>query len=71
MRWPRGYSAHECAPKDWRRTPDMTGSYELDASIKRTRNRDVPDRLKMFVENETAYGARTGYDGYHNYGGDS
>lgn len=71
MRRLRGYQMHECAPKDWRNTQDVTGSYELDAAIKRSRNRDVPDRLRVYIENETAYGARTGYDGYHNYGGDT
>ena len=71
MRRPKGYQSHECCPNEWRNTPDMSGSHELDAVIKRSRNRDVPDRLKLFLENETAYGARTGYDGYHNYGGDT
>ena len=71
MRWPKGHLAHECAPKEWRNTPDMTGSHELDASIKRSRNKDVPERLRVFLENEVAYGALTGYDGYHNYGGDT
>ena len=71
MRNPKGHAFHECAPKEWRRTPDMTGSYELDAAIRRNPNKDIPKRLKLFMENETAYGARTGYDGYHNYGGDT
>ena len=62
---------HECAPKDWRKIPDMTGSHELDAVILRSKNGNIPDRLKVFLENEVAYGARTGYDGYHNYGGDT
>lgn len=61
---------HECCPKDWRETPDISGSYELDAAIHRSKNRDVPNRLKVYVERETAYGARTGYDGYHGYSGD-
>ena len=62
---------HEAAPKEWRRTPDITGSFELDASIARSKNKDVPIRLKSYLERENAYGARTGYDGYHNYGGDT
>jgi hypothetical protein len=62
---------HECCPKEWRATPDMSGSYELDASILRSKNKDVPARLKLFLENESAYGPRTGYDGYHNYSGDT
>jgi hypothetical protein len=71
MKHLKGHACHECAPKDWRQTPDLTGSHELDAAIARTKNKDVPDRLKMFMENEVAYGARTGYDGYHNYSGDN
>lgn len=62
---------HLCAPKDWRTTPDISGSYELDAVIVRSRNRDVPDRLAMFVENDSAYGPLTAYNGYRNYTGDS
>ena len=71
MRYPKGHTSHECCPEDWRKTPDLTGSFELDAVIKKSTNKDVPKRLKLYMENETAYGARTGYDGYHNYGGDS
>lgn len=71
MRNPKGHTCYECAPKDWRKTPDLTGSHELDAVILRNPNRNIPARLKLFLENENAYGARTGYDGYHNYGGDS
>ena len=71
MRYPKGHTSHECCHEDWRKTPDLTGSFELDAVIKKSTNKDVPKRLKLYMENETAYGARTGYDGYHNYGGDS
>jgi hypothetical protein len=71
MRYPKGCHSHTVCPEEWRRTPDMTGSYELDAVIKRSRNKDVPDRLKMYLENESAYGPRTAYNGYHNYGGDA
>lgn len=62
---------HQCAPKDWRSTRNISGSYELDASIERSHNRDVPDRLAMFIENDSAYGPITAYGGYHNYTGDS
>lgn len=65
------HSCHECAPKEWRQTPDMTGSYELDAAIARSNNANLPARLKLFMENEMAYGPSTGYRGYHNYGGDA
>lgn len=71
MRYLKGQPHHECCPVEWRRTPDLTGCYELDAVIHRNGNKDVPHRLAYYLEQETAYGARTGYDGYHNYGGDS
>lgn len=70
MRRPRG-ACHECCPADWRQTTNITGSYELDAAIMKNKNKDVPDRLKMFVDNDTAYGPSTAYNGYHNYGKDS
>lgn len=60
---------HQCAPRDWRETPDVSGAYELDAAIARNSNRDLPDRLKMYV-GRAAYGPRTAYNGYHGYGGD-
>jgi len=71
MRYLKGSPHHECCPKEWRNTPDLTGSFELDAVISRNTNKDIPHRLAYYLEQETAYGARTGYDGYHNYGGDS
>ena len=71
MKYIKGNSKHECAPKEWRTTPDYTGCYTLDACIHRNTNKDLPHRLAYFLEQENAYGARTGYDGYHNYGGDS
>jgi hypothetical protein len=74
-------SCHECAPKDWRGTPNITGSYELDGMIDRTTNKDMKDRLRMyaaggFVPNagagalDAGYGPRTGYNGYNGYSGD-
>ncbi len=61
---------HECCPEDWRKTPDVTGSHELDAVINQNSNKDIPDRLKMYVGQE-AYGPLTGYNGYHGYSGDN
>lgn len=71
MRHMKGFAKHEVAPQEWRNTPDMTGSFELDAVIAHNSNKDIPHRMAFYLENETAYGARTGYDGYHNYGGDT
>lgn len=62
---------HQCAPKEWRRTPDVTGSFELDASIARCKNGDLAKRMQFYVERENAYGPITGYDGYHGYSGDN
>ena len=67
----RNGPCHECAPKDWRNTPMVSGCYELDGMIARNKNKDVPDRLKMFADqSQNLYGPRTGYDGYHGYSGD-
>lgn len=63
---------HECAPKGWRDVPDLTGDYDLDATILHRGNRNLPHRLSLYVKRKaTAYGSRTGYDAYHSYtGGD-
>lgn len=61
---------HQFAPREWRRTPDVTGSFELDASIERCTNKDLPKRMQFYVERDNAYGPKTGYDGYHGYSGD-
>ena len=73
---PKAYRKHECCPKDWRNTPDFTGSYELDGVIHRSRNGDLPARMRLYADmsNHTdsrAYGPITGYNGYNNYSGDS
>ena len=65
------HGMHECCPKDWKKVHDITGSHELDAVIEASNNVDLPDRLKMFVTNDEAYGPITGYSGYRNYRGDS
>ena len=61
---------HECCPKEFRGVPNVTGHHELDVVIARTKNRNVPDRLKMFVEDDIPYGPKTAYSGYHGYTGD-
>jgi len=68
----KGYDVcHECAPQEWRKTPVVTGSYELDAVINRNGNKDLPHRLAYYVDKPNIYGARTGYDGYDGYSGDT
>lgn len=71
MRTPKGSECHSCAPEEWRRTPNITGSYELDAVIHANPNKDMVSRLQMYCERPTAYGPLTGYDGYHGYSGDN
>lgn len=63
MRKPRGYQNHQCAPEEWRQTSDMTGSFELDAMILRTPNKDMRDRIHSHLLSDKAYERRTGYGG--------
>jgi hypothetical protein len=72
MRTPKGSHTHDAAPKEWRRTPDLTGSYELDAAIMRNPNKDIPHRLAYYLkgQDDVAYGPVTAYNGYRNYSGD-
>lgn len=72
MRQPRGFQEHVVAPKEWRHTPDLTGSYELDGAIMHCSNTDVPKRLCMYLKGgmDGAYGPRSAYDGYAGYSGD-
>jgi len=74
MRYPRGVPSHGrigCCPDDWDGIPDITGSYELDAVIKQSKNKDVPERLQMYCQRVNSYGPITAYDGYNGYSGDN
>lgn len=75
MRRLTGYQNHKCAPQEWRRTQDITGNHEFDKSIQKCSNKDMGRKLKDYVvggdAQDTAYGPLTGYNGYHNYHGDS
>ena len=71
MRRPKGVACHNCAPKEWRRTPRVTGDYDFDESIMRNGNKDMARKLKMYrLTDEPGYGPRTGYNGYSGYSGD-
>lgn len=61
---------HSCAPKEWRKTPYLTGDYDLDATIAHTKNRDMAARLAMYAGPDQSYGPRTSYDRYGAAGGD-
>jgi hypothetical protein len=74
MRKPKGLRNHTVAPPAWRRTSNITGDYEMDASILHNKNKSVPSKLKMYVKGDLGtdpiYGQRSGYDGYSGYSGD-
>ena len=54
---------HQCAPRGWHDVPDVTGDYDLDATILHRHDKDLPNRLKLYVK-RASYGKRTGYSGY-------
>lgn len=62
---------HECAPKDWRDIPNMTGDYDLDATIAHRKNPALPNAMSMYLKRGRAYHPLTGYSGYGGYGGDN
>ncbi len=70
MKFPKGSKCHICAPSDFKRTPNLTGCYELDAMIRHTSNHDMIDRLSDHISSSGGYGSRTGYNGYNGYSGD-
>lgn len=62
---------HQCAPRAWRGVPDLTGDYDLDATIAHRHNKDLPHRLGLYTKrSRESYGPRTAYGGYHGYSGD-
>ena len=65
-----GYHLHKFAPKEWRKTQDITGDHIMDESIHRCKNPDVRKKLTDYVTGDEAYGPTTGYSGYHHYRGD-
>jgi len=60
---------HDCAPKDWRKVPNVVGDYDLDATLLHRNNANLPNLLRMYISRDS--GPRTGYNAYHNYKGDS
>jgi hypothetical protein len=66
MKWPKGAPRHVCAPEEFRRTPNFTGSHELDAVIHKNPNPDLKKRMEIYGGyGAQAYAARTGYNGYN------
>lgn len=62
---------HFCSPSEYKQTPNVTGDYDMDESIHRCTNTDLPNKIKLYtLTDETGYGPRTGYQGYSGYSGD-
>ena len=65
---------HDCAPKAWKQVPNVTGDYDLDATILHRKNRDMPGKLNMHLAQPRvvagAYGPRSPYAGYNGRRGD-
>lgn len=62
---------HQCAPREWRNTPNLTGDYDLDATILHRRNKDLGHRLELYIRKSGKnYGIKSGYSGSHGYHGD-
>lgn len=60
---------HDCdAPKAWHNVPNLTGDYDLDATILHRKNPNLPKRLALYVKSRPkAYGQTSGYNAYHAY----
>jgi hypothetical protein len=82
MKYPKNQPCHQCAPSEWRHTPNMTGDHEFDASVmhasaKRV-SRDIAHHIKggsignIIEDGRNAYQPRTNYAGgsYEGYHGD-
>jgi hypothetical protein len=63
-------NCHNCAPKAWRKTPIITGDYDLDASITHGRHSPAMKHKLKDHTGDTIYGEKTGYDGYKGYSKD-
>jgi hypothetical protein len=63
------HGCHEISPKGWHTVPNLTGDYDLDATILHRSNRDMSRKLAQHLTPGNAYGPR-GYHGYQGYHGD-
>jgi hypothetical protein len=72
MRNPRGFQAHQCCPPTHRQVPNITGDYDFDASLVRSKNTDLAAKFRSHLATGgPGYGPLTAYCGYSNYSGDS
>ena len=66
-----GGRCHQCAPREWRGLPNMTGDYDLVSTILHRHNKDLPHRLALYIRGAASpYNPRTAYNGYSGYHGD-
>lgn len=70
MKRPKYATDHTVAPKIYRHTPNITGDYDLDASIMHGKHSPAMESKLKTHRSETVYGPKTGYDGYQGYSGD-
>lgn len=74
MKYPPATPTHMCAPPEFRRVPNITGSFEMDRAIWANPNHDMSSRLKFYCgdsrEFSVAYGPRNSYNGYDGLSGD-
>jgi hypothetical protein len=63
--------SHQCAPKEWRGTHQITGHHELDAVIEQSKSAALHAKLSDYICTDEAYGPLTAYSGYRGYRGDS
>lgn len=47
---------HQCAPKPWRGVPNLTGDYDLDATILHRKNPDMVHRLAQHISTPRGVG---------------
>lgn len=45
------------APKAWHNVPNVCGDYDLDATILHRSNKDLPDRLNLYIRRPRSRGA--------------
>ena len=68
---PRRARSHQCAPREWRDIPRITGDYDLDATILHRHNKDLPHRLLLYIRKGAfPYNPRSAYNGYSGMHGD-
>jgi hypothetical protein len=84
MKYPKGNNCHQACPIDWRHTPNMTGDFEMDASIMNAKAKRLKTDLIHHIKADglwnsiapgepgpsKTYGPRTNYQGYDGYHGD-